>query len=209
MESESRAVRLEQEDPEIMQIYLNWLYRGTLPVRHDEQGSGEYMELAQAYVLGDQLQDNDFTDAVIDAIIDKYQYYNVWPGYNTVSYIFDNTADSAKARRLLVDIYAYVGNAEVLDKVEKNDSLPKAFLYRLAAALFNIDSRTRRNSPQSPRNLKNTCIYHQHGPDPALCYKVRSNIFCPPHVQNDVNGTNKRKHQEVTGESGGEQQHGA
>jgi hypothetical protein len=50
------------------------LYRGTLPVRIDEPGpvgNSEYLELAKAYILGDKLQDGDFKDIIINAMIDK------------------------------------------------------------------------------------------------------------------------------------------
>jgi hypothetical protein len=81
IEAQQRTVRLEEDSPNIFRIYLHWLYRGTIPaesaagIEHyseflDHEWS-EWMQLAKAYVLGDTLQDGDFADAVIDAMIEK------------------------------------------------------------------------------------------------------------------------------------------
>ncbi|KKP05528.1 hypothetical protein THAR02_02345 [Trichoderma harzianum] len=72
--STSGSIALKEEDPEVFEVYLHWLYFETLPVRNDSPGSegnAEYAQLAKAYVLGELLQDVNFKDAVLDAILIK------------------------------------------------------------------------------------------------------------------------------------------
>jgi hypothetical protein len=73
IESKQRSVHLEEEEPEIVKLYLTWLYRGVLPTQAETNDDTEYLQLAQAYVLEDKLQVGDFRDAVTDAVVDKFK----------------------------------------------------------------------------------------------------------------------------------------
>jgi hypothetical protein len=178
-ESEKRTVRLEEDEPDLFGIYLNWLYCRTLPTREHHWDYTEIFQLAKAYVLGDRLQDGDFTDCVIDAFIETFKgmvrrseknrrYPSAW----IITYIYDHTSESSVLRRLLVDIYTYAGEHHWVAKCEPKDELPKAFLYSLAAAMFDIDKCTRSKAILNPVNLLATCHYHQHSL-PEQCYKRR------------------------------------
>ncbi|RFU24056.1 hypothetical protein B7463_g12285, partial [Scytalidium lignicola] len=143
-ESGQRLVRLEEDDPNTFELYLHWLYRDTLPVRIDEPGpasNSEYLQLAKAYILGDKLQDSDFKDVVTDAMIDKCKskasdgrsWFPVGP---VIKCIYDNTLESSKARRLLVDIYVHNGSGSWISDWAKKDDIPKDFLYDITIALL-------------------------------------------------------------------------
>jgi hypothetical protein len=120
------------------------------------------------------LQDGEFADTVIDAIIDKTNTEasdgRRWShGSDVIRYIYDNTLDSSKARQLLVDIEAHqVSGGEWL---AKHADLPKAFLHSLAVVL--LDIRSGMDKPEGLSGQSITCRYHQHGPDLTLCYKHR------------------------------------
>jgi hypothetical protein len=79
-------VRLEEDEPEIFEIYIHWLEHGTLhipPAKEEkpnrEQSDQEkakskeakmhHIRIAKAYILGEKLQAGDFMDAAIDLMI--------------------------------------------------------------------------------------------------------------------------------------------
>jgi hypothetical protein len=174
-ESKSRSVRLENEEPEVFQIYLHWLYLNTLPVRIDSAGvagNAEYLQLAKAYVLGDLLQDGNFKDVVLDAIIEKTKstasdglcWFPVGP---VIRHIYDNTLESSVARGLLVDLYTNHGHGNWLYELASPEDLPKEFLYDLAIAV--LDKRT----PKGTLHQPDSCKYHQHIADKSVCYRNR------------------------------------
>jgi hypothetical protein len=172
-ESEQRSVKLEEDDPNIFRLYLDWLYRGTIPFQVHNAKQIEcypahiYMEHVKAYVLGDKLQDGNFTDTVKDAMIGMSCSFlnDQWlPSPAAITYIYSNTPESSNMRTFLVDIYEDAGNGDTLQNV---DDYPKLFLFDLIKALLVIGvlrDITMLDMPQG-------CAYHQHGDEPGLCYK--------------------------------------
>ncbi|KAM0244828.1 hypothetical protein ACHAQJ_010712 [Trichoderma viride] len=169
--STSGSVTLKEEDPEVFEVYLHWLYCETLPVQNDspgQEGNIEYEQLAKAYALGEMLQDVNFKDAVLDAIMIKSRskasdgrcWYPIGPA---IRYIYEGTPESSAARRLLVDMYTYQGRGEWLTEWVNKDDLPKEFLLDLAIAALN-------KRPQPLAHKKGSCEYHEHLPDPNSCY---------------------------------------
>ncbi|KAK5989880.1 hypothetical protein PT974_08142 [Cladobotryum mycophilum] len=165
-EAEDGRVRLEGDSPDVFEIYLHWLYRRTLPVRIDSpghEGNFEYLQLAKAYVLGDMLQADTFRDAAIDAIIKKATTKALdgatwFPVGNVIRYIYDNTVDTSKARRLLVDLYTHHGHGNWLCEWADAEDLPKEFLLELAVSLLD-----KRSSPNRAFvSGISTCEYHEH-----------------------------------------------
>ena len=184
-ESNERSIRLENDKPEVFQIYMHWLYHCHLPVRIDDPGlagNAEYVQLANAYILGDILQDVDFKDAVIDAMIDKsssnaldgHHWFPVGP---VIREIYDNTLESSKARRLLVDLYTHHGDGAWLYNWAAQEDLPKGFLLDLAIALLDKREKPELHPSGSP------CEYHEHAPGESFCYRNRlTSISRAPRV---------------------------
>ena len=174
-EANERTTKFEEDNPNVFQLYLHWLYRGTLPIRNDAPGrigNAEYECLAEAYVLGDKLQDGDFQDVIVDTIVDKCSskasdgrsWFPVGPA---IQHVYDHTVESSKVRRLLVDLYVSHGSGNWLRDWEKSSDIPGDFLFEIATNLLD----KRKNNPTIKSSL---CEYHQHGPDPLLCYRTRS-----------------------------------
>lgn len=164
-ESVQRIIRLPEDEPEIFQLYVHWLYFGTLPVFCDEPGhlgNTEYLDLAKAYTLGDKLMDTMFQDTVIDAIIEKSRSkardQRCWfPVGKTIEYAYSNTNESALIRKLFVDMYVRHGNPEWLHEWAEPTDLPPPFLLELASKLLD-----RRRVPLLEIEPSN---YHIHGSD--------------------------------------------
>lgn len=179
-ESRGRTIELKDDKPDTFEIYQHWLYSGTVSTRDDsgEPDDPEYLQLAEAYVLGDKLGDGDFKDVIIDAILHKsrlkvsggafFRRFS-FPGAQIIQYIYDNTPKSSEARNLLVYFWAENGNGQWFND-ETQELLPKEFLMDLAVELF---ERQARGTLATSMAESNTCKYHQHGPGP--CYRDRFN----------------------------------
>jgi hypothetical protein len=174
-EASQRSIRFEVDEPDAFDAYLHWLYYGTIPSQVDENGSAEFLMLSQAYVLGDRIQDGDFCDAVVDAIIDKCNTLTadntyMFPTCRESSSIYAHTTGSAKIRALLVDLYGKEGDESWMPAGEED--IPKSFLFNLTK----LTLYEARNAFWTQDHLTWVipCAYHQHGPDPATCYRNRS-----------------------------------
>lgn len=164
---------LPETDPDTFELYLQWLYFRSLPVKSNAPGNVgnmDYLQLAKAYVLGDLLQDFGFNDAVIDAMIDKSRIPAAdgkrwYPGGPVVACIYNNTPASSEARRILIDMYVNFGNGHWLQSWAAED-LPNDFLRDLSTAL--LDKRPCRNLRIEDED--ENCKYHRHGATKE-CYR--------------------------------------
>jgi len=108
-EAQEQTIRLPRESVEAFDIYLQWLFSRTVATKQDTEGKHhkEYMQLVQAYALGDMLQDTTFTNALIDCLIAKALTTKVYPSIKVVDYLYRYTPDTSPARRLMVDMYVW------------------------------------------------------------------------------------------------------
>lgn len=171
-ESRTHSVSLPDEDPEVFESYLHWIYCKKLPLRCEDPGSAEYLQLAKAIILGDRLQDADFEDAAIDAVIDKSQSskMNGQALAPMITYIYKNTVGESGARRLLVDFYVCQGNKDWLGGPKGPRDLPPEFILDLATGLLE-----RRPQIENGKfcDRFGTCKYHNHSSNGAICYKSK------------------------------------
>ncbi|KAJ5941325.1 hypothetical protein N7516_001493 [Penicillium verrucosum] len=153
-ESEEHTVALPEDDPRIFALYTHWLYAGQIPVivpcpTMNEAGvnnTREQFHLAKAYVLGDKLLDVEFQNSTIQAIVEKADTngFSRYPDSRSISYAYDNTTESAKIRKLFVDIYV-----EILPR-KLNKGFPEEFLYSVVEGLMK-----KRLSPPRPIEASN------------------------------------------------------
>ncbi|TLD28063.1 hypothetical protein E2P81_ATG06409 [Venturia nashicola] len=130
----------------------------------------------RGFLLGEFLHDNDFKDAIIDALIDIIKtssntYYT--SGFN---YVYKNTPEDSPLRRLFVDQLVYTRPKNMPARVQalrKTDVTPEALfdIILAMAATKEADSASSSDAPFS----KNTCHYHVHGSENP-CYKVKYKI---------------------------------
>lgn len=112
----------------------------------------EYIDaLLECYHLGDFLEDSKFKNAVIDALIDRYNtkfngrrvYLDAFLGHEIMDHI--------PIRNLIVDMYACVATSAWLK--ENYNHLPKNFILDLAIEL--LDQRP------GERKLRANSHYHE------------------------------------------------
>ncbi|KAL7936955.1 hypothetical protein V8C35DRAFT_332213 [Trichoderma chlorosporum] len=173
--SPSEPVALKEEDPEIFEVYVHWLYFGTLPVQNDKpglEGNAEYVQLAKAYVLGDFLVDVNFKNAVMDTMFIKSHSMasdgrRPHPAGPVIRYIYEKTPESSPPRRFLVDLFAYFGKAKWLEpKWISEDDLPEQFIRDLLTAMF----KHRRPPSEYKDSEMKKCQYHELVPDSDNCF---------------------------------------
>lgn len=142
-EAKERRINMPDEAPDIVKIYIYWLYCGALlmyPPKSQESAEREDLNYVKAWILGDNLLDLDFQNAVVDGIFERYhteprdgKRWNVWPG--AVNYAFDNTYKGAPIRRLFVDMYCLWSKKDVLASWEKEEDIPHDFLVEAVRTL--------------------------------------------------------------------------
>ncbi|EON67205.1 hypothetical protein W97_06458 [Coniosporium apollinis CBS 100218] len=108
-EATAGAVELDNDDVEVFKTFFGWMYTGKLFEPSSEPGKVPLTAnlLAKIYVFGDARGIPDLKNAAIDAFVDKIiDDWNNVPA-STIPYIYDNTPEDSKLRKLLVDMITY------------------------------------------------------------------------------------------------------
>lgn len=120
------ALRVEFE-PDLFKAYIHWLHLATVPRQSDGIDYLDYPYLAKLYVMGEELMDVKFKNAIVDTIVAISIKHTWCPIGEAVSIIYAGTSESSKARRLMVD---YCVNNANSDSSWTNEfqNCPKDFL---------------------------------------------------------------------------------
>lgn len=173
------VVLLPHHSIEAFRIYSKWLYTGAIASNPALSSSShttadeelEWLNLANALVLGEAFIDVDFKDTIMDALRAKVKSFSGHTFWNVASrvvrIIYDGTPQTSAARRFLVAIYHGHGEAKDLDS---KDGFPSDFLLDLARASLSSRTKTPVTSLGDKSFMK--CNYHEHGESQA-CYTDR------------------------------------
>ncbi|OJJ43629.1 hypothetical protein ASPZODRAFT_136083 [Penicilliopsis zonata CBS 506.65] len=113
------TVKLSDCNPTAVGIYLHWLCSGkfAIEVENAPDSVAYYHHLSEACLLGDRLLDTRYVNAAIDAIVDLSDQISSWdwpvPGDSTVEFVSKQTPVSSPFRRLMVDMFACYGSADL------------------------------------------------------------------------------------------------
>ncbi|WEW61965.1 hypothetical protein PRK78_007465 [Emydomyces testavorans] len=167
-----RVIRVPNDDPEAIRLYLNWLYSGSIFSKTEDDGleddegiQTEYSLLAKGIVLSNKFQDVNFHDAIVDALVDRAASKTtskcVRPKGDVIWYIYDNTSPNAEIRQLLVKIYCIskLSRLPIKATEEELSTLPKEFLASLALELF---ENMMYCDVCNKMDLGDTCEFHKH-----------------------------------------------
>ncbi|EFY87401.1 hypothetical protein J3458_022039 [Metarhizium acridum] len=130
-------VSLKKQNPDIFAIYGHWLYFRRFEFGTDVfENEREFLQIAQALVLGDFICDSKFTNAVATAIRTKLDSLSagplpLFPGARVIDYIYNETEDKSIAREVLVETYARHGSREWLAELKRTEdfTIPWQFLF--------------------------------------------------------------------------------
>lgn len=173
-EGEARRISLPEDEPDTFGLYASWLYYRRIcstEEKNDFDGwKVEIDRLILAYILGEKLQDVDFKDAVIDAMISRAgtktdDGRQLYPGPHAVKTLYESTTESSPVRQLMVDYYAFHAPEELL---RKNKELPADFFRDLSFAF----AARRNQAIESPPLRVDKCYYHAHKKGGSPCYKT-------------------------------------
>lgn len=149
-------VSLQSADPDIFGIYVNWLYffHQSLAGRDDSSLNVDihadffqplnFLQLAQAYVLGDFFCDVKFAEAAAEAIITNVKRGPkncriLLPGAEVIDYIYQNTEETSIARKTLIDVFVRYGSGQQFEKLKPAQDHLREFLVDLARTLVKKD----------------------------------------------------------------------
>jgi len=142
LESRTMTIRLDEEDPLIFDIFINWLYaRKILPDDASVIDMAWQMK-AELYIFADRrgcsALKNDTINLMVEHALDNEDstLSVAIPPNAVVYYIWENTSASSPLRRLMVDIYAYL--VILTDAEDTPGSLPHSFLRDVLAKYFEL-----------------------------------------------------------------------
>ena len=128
--------------------------------------------LIGAFIFGEKVQDGDFRDAVIDALIhtagspdEKGTYW--YPIGRTVDRAYTGTPEGSPIRRLLVDMHAFHSRRHWLDGQRNVD-----FLADLAGYLLRDRSEHSQTLDSTTPDVSG-CQYHHHRGEKSVCYSAK------------------------------------
>lgn len=200
-ESATQTVELPDDNVEAFELYVHWLYARTIPssdlgprgvpASDDQSSDGddltcysmtllqEYLLLINAYILGDKIGDVDFTDAVIDVLVDCANVTQHIPGAH-VEYVYEHTPEESRLRQWILDEWthrSFWSWSKMIDKYTNIDVIRD-----IAKTLLFFRDSERDGHPEVAGVKTNPCFYHQHFRVDQPCYKVKTNLPFRPVV---------------------------
>jgi hypothetical protein len=132
----------------------------------------EFKVLIGAFVFGEKVQDGDFKDAVIDALIHTVATPDEegafwYPTKQLVDRAYTGTPEGSPIRRLLVDMHAFHGKRCWLDGQRNVD-----FLADLAGYLLRDRSEHSQALDSTTPDMSG-CQYHHHRGEKSVCYSAK------------------------------------
>lgn len=188
-EGQSLIVTFPDDDPNIFGMYYHWVYLHEVAFELPCDAYLGYKDLLLAYVLGDKIQDEDFCDAVLDAIVyqskDMDGRPGIFPDLAVVDLAYDLLPPASPLRRLLVDQCVWHDTAEwfcgdsMLDNGEFYRDVAVALMKERTSGTEGWKTKTGkdekihvRSARAAPDCVYNLCRYHLHGQE-KVCWTVK------------------------------------
>jgi hypothetical protein len=164
----------------VVDLYIHWVYSGKIFSRKslqeeeedvkERRSADESSVLVRAYVFGEKIQDGDFQDAIIDALVHSIAMPDKsgkcwYPGASQVDQAYKGTPEGSPLRRFLVDMHMFYGDSKWLHGPENVE-----FLTDLAGRLLDEKKSPIVWDPIKPTSIG--CHYHRHSKG-EICYSVK------------------------------------
>lgn len=168
IECEDRRVELPDDEPEIVQLYVQYLYSGHARISwtkdtsdlKDDQNLPEYYIQAELYILGEKLKDISFKDYILDCIIRRMTTPingHCWsPVHEVVDMLYLGTAPGSPIRDLMVHNHCFRGYQHWI--IQGRESHNKDFLVDLTCEL--LGRRPKPDSADFIAAMKNGLYRH-------------------------------------------------
>lgn len=168
-------LELPQFEPAAFNIYLNWLLPGGLYISQPKaKGNGDsdaereifWQNILECYFLGNNLDDCDFKDALVDAallsMLGDDEGVTWFPGRRIRQRLYERTTPGCCMRRLFVHIAASLTNVKEL----VHDDDPLAFRQELQRELTS-------GKEEDTYEIGGACAFHEHAPGKTNCYRAK------------------------------------
>ncbi|KAI4690364.1 hypothetical protein J4E81_007517 [Alternaria sp. BMP 2799] len=171
------AVNLPDADPDHFRAWVKFIYTGRVFMGQLEEEvkkeKPEYPELetwACLYALGDYLADEDFRDALIDAMCDWMRISGRIPT-SIPRWVYPYTTKTSAHRRFAVDVFVKISKRSEIAPLDIAAEPPEFSQDVLACIMPKLyDGIKTTNSDEWFKELDG-CEYHDHGDKP--CYKIK------------------------------------
>ena len=171
-----RIFELPDDEPEIIEIYVTWLYSNRIFTEPegevDKISNIGFSRLFDAYIFGDKIQDSDFKDTIIDTFIEINKETKSY--FSHARKIWESTPPGALIRRYMLDTFVWRGGAEWLE-ANVAFRFNKDFLVELGRALYKKIDFARDYTGVAPF-MRDSCLYHEHTSKGEPCYKASAKI---------------------------------
>lgn len=171
--------------PAAFSVYIQWLTNRTIdpwngwrrvgytdhPLGEAVKGVSVRSTLLSAYALGETINDTDFKDVVMDALVTA----TIQSGEldKELLWRFCATTSAKNAgRRFFIDLLVLSEGAAAMISEDARRFLDKDFLLNLSAALLKAKDET--VSAEIPWNDRDSCAYHEHLRLKGSCYKAHT-----------------------------------
>lgn len=159
LESAENMVHLPEDQPVIVELFLDWLYTGEFASPEAESANLiSWHNTAALYIFADKIQIQDLRNAVIDVWV-KYAEHSRGNPMREAAYVYSNTPPGAPLRRLLVEM---VARGKMADFVGDGlEGVPVEFFQDLSMRLMLL---RRDNVYVGARYWRNLNQYHEPRP---------------------------------------------
>lgn len=179
--SETRAIELPEDDPDIFDIYVNCVYNNVVDVGAlEDRLAGEdryYLEnrhdarLVRSWVLSDKLRDVSASNMFIDALIELSEKVEKLPSKQVLSLALQSSIPSSAICQLFVDYWAYEVDPDAF--TTDHSLIPIWFIFKVAekkTQLCRDNLGARIEDVFFGRCVsKHLCRYHQHDENHPYC----------------------------------------
>ncbi|KAL8913277.1 MAG: hypothetical protein Q9172_007316 [Xanthocarpia lactea] len=125
-EAKSNIINLRADEPQIFEIFQNWLYGVNLELDSDQ--IKDISLLLNLWIFGDKIQVPEFQNAAIEGL----RYATTEPPRHfrlkDIETAFENTGEGSPIRKLIVDLYVWEGPVRGQMKRFLEEGYPRAFI---------------------------------------------------------------------------------
>jgi hypothetical protein len=169
-EAKTKTVRLEEDDPDVFEFFLHWLYYKQLPscdkaddkdlvARWMEENS--YYRYLQLHIFADKYQVKKLERTTLDAVFVTISAIgSLLPNYNTIELAFDSLQPDSNMCRMLVDLYCYWEDYEYTEKYD--EPFHTMFLKRVWRRYAMLVQKNNKPGTCTFSYTLDICDYHNH-----------------------------------------------
>jgi hypothetical protein len=149
------------------EVYQEWIYQQHIALEEigapldDRLAGKEHKRLLRAYLLGVRIEDKLFCNAVLRALTEVFQDTDQYPSAESVSWVYGNTIQSSRVRKLLVDVYAARAGDDWFDGND-GDDYAMEFMRDLTTLLLSTRS-VQKDADNEMRDIRSKyCTTNEH-----------------------------------------------